>query len=196
MSRQVVLGVRVKNSSIHGTLITGQGSGPNVHIRIAIPFTEGMVASRTPARSPNLEFHRHLCFNPLPASMPGETCRQPAHWGIPDVFQSAPGIDAGRNGEHIQSTLLMNVSIRSRHRCREKRSARRTLDASYDVSIRSRHRCREKRCSADRHRSIRCFNPLPASMPGETIVGGTATACSEVSIRSRHRCREKAECAC
>src|ERR1017187_4110286 len=68
--------------------------------------------------------------------------------------------------------------------------AERTIE-SVIVSIRSRHRWREKRRCASSVLPTQCFNPLPPSMAGETDAVVDSTKGQYVSIRSRHRWREK-----
>ena len=109
---------------------------------------------------------RNQCFNPLPASMPGETVTRLTCAGA-FMFQSAPGIDAGRN--QVSDEQLIESA----------------------VSIRSRHRCREKLGSAGGCRGCFGFQSAPGIDAGRNLLVGASTASCPVSIRSRHRCREK-----
>ena len=143
-------------------------------------------------------------------------CRENrGHWATrtsATMFQSAPGIDAGRIQAGEQPGPGDFVSIRSRHRCRENLKYL-IYPHPGSVSIRSRHRCRENHRPAWIRAEIFSFNPLPASMPGESLAWAAkgimkrfqsapgidagrilhlrqVRAVASVSIRSRHRCRE------
>ena len=176
-------------------------------------------------------------FQSAPAIDGGRNFSVNTHDGV-SVFQSAPAIDGGRNNspapiaasspcfnplppsmagetrcvEHPGSRIA--VSIRSRHRWREKRlgdqspnglklfqsapaiDGGRNLSGlpsgwTTSVSIRSRHRWREKPTTRLPAHPKRCFNPLPPSMAGETFAPPLLARMKKVSIRSRHRWREK-----
>ena len=106
-------------------------------------------------------------FNPLPASRPGETSVQVRRAAArTELFQSAPGIDAGRNSSPAMDHADRRVSIRSRHRCREKHGGYRRPTAKEFQSAPGIEAGRNR--SARRSRQDRGFNPLPASRPGET----------------------------
>ena len=98
--------------------------------------------------------------------MAGETSHLLAS-AVGKWFQSAPAIDGGRNDPTSAADPGAAVSIRSRHRWREKRSGDSVLLRRL------------------------CFNPLPPSMAGETLDRVPSPLDHRVSIRSRHRWREK-----
>ena len=148
---------------------------------------------------------RHRC-----REKPTEATRRSRSW----KFQSAPGIDAGRNSEHVPGSSTDAVSIRSRHRCREKRvatphtprknkfqsapgidagrnRAATYLGAVWGVSIRSRHRCREKPEAIPLCARCHRFQSAPGIDAGRNHVRWILGQLYLVSIRSRHRCREK-----
>ena len=91
-------------------------------------------------------------FNPLPPSMAGETAYE-HRCVVFTVFQSAPAIDGGRNPLASLIIEFQSVSIRSRHRWREKPYPLELIYAKQRVSIRSRHRWREKRIVGLRKRT-------------------------------------------
>ncbi len=86
------------------------------------------------------------CFNPRPASMPGESIYCPTRDRI------------GR------------VSIHARHQCRANPNEKRAHRAASEVSIHARHQCRANPSYSGSGCSSRCFNPRPASMPGESVL--------------------------
>ena len=120
--------------------------------RLAAPWPSSFnpLPASMPGESPGwVSLAWFACFNPLPASMPGEydlddwrgtgstarhRCR--IHWRrrwlgfnpLPDRSVIRPSFE--------------DVSIRSRHRCREN-NGKPHGDRRAQVSIRSRHRCRE-----------------------------------------------------
>ena len=85
----------------------------------------------------------HRSFNPLPPSMAGETTVCGAFWYLPSFNPLPPSMA----GETTAFSLLSSASM---------------------VSIRSRHRWREKRPGEGEAHEDGCFNPLPPSMAGET----------------------------
>ena len=94
--------------------------------------------------------------------------------GSPNGRYASAGRQAVTGAAHSSGPILRHRTNRTR------------------VSIRSRHRCREKLPRVCWARSTSaCFNPLPASMPGETLRHPPIQRRCRVSIRSRHRCREK-----
>jgi len=58
-----------------------------------------------------------------------------------------------------------------------------------DVSIRTRHRCRVMHIQDSRALPFLCFNPHPASLPGDATISAFSGSLQSVSIRTRHRCR-------
>ena len=85
------------------------------------------------------------------------------------AFQSTPGNYAGRIlCENLLCKLVAGVSIHSRQLCRENPAS-----AASRISI------------------VKCFNPLPAIMPGESrLAAGLLDNSRHVSIHSRQLCRE------
>src|ERR1035441_10217526 len=73
------------------------------------------------------------------------------------------------------------------------------LCALSSVSIRSRHRCREKPRPLDPRPTLSCFNPLPASMPGETQpqqIPSYSRRCTNTCAKSAPTNRQRTETIC
>ena len=110
----------------------------------------------------------------------------------PHLFQSTPGIAAGRIKEKQIAAAISAVSIHARHCCRANRNRRPVGRSRCAVSIHARHCCRanhprvRKKASVKVFQStpgiaagrivtaaaailrLRCFNPRPALLPGES----------------------------
>ena len=82
------------------------------------------------------------------------------------------------------------VSIHARHHCRATHDNFPRQAGHLGVSIHARHHCRATplRFMSRRFCSI-CFNPRPASLPGDTRVGSSFPVIKDVSIHARHHCR-------
>ena len=157
---------------------------------LSFQSTPGITAGRTPARVwPSLRSER---FQSTPGITAGPTCQIGCQAVENTMFQSTPGITAGRTFRHgYAAASAVPVSIHARHHCR----------ANQAVHARSRN-------------AMCCFNPRPASLPGEPycakhhhrvakqfqstpgITAGRTTyaryamlGTGNVSIHARHHCR-------
>ena len=105
------------------------------------------------------------CFNPRPASLPGDPTSQRTR-RLKTMFQSAPGITAGRSRVGCYSGIALSL-FQSAPGITAGRSLRPTPQAA----------------------STQGFNPRPASLPGDPPPDARSLPAGQVSIRARHHCR-------
>ena len=144
---------------------------------------------RREIRGPLSRIRATRCFNPLPATSPGDT---PHLWRVcrSEAFQSAPGHVAGRYGLPASDDRRGRVSIRSRPRRREILSGAFVPSMASCVSIRSRPRRREI-LPPSRHTTARGrFQSAPGHVAGRYCDQPCCLCGLCVSIRSRPRRRE------
>ena len=129
------------------------------------------------------------CFNPRPASLPGESrSTKPARSG--SSFQSTPGIAAGR----IWSSLTPSSAA---WRFNPRPASLPGESAAGDDLVADGHLFHSTPGIAAgriqllerRGLGVQRFNPRPASLPGESHGRITWLAQRLVSIHARHRCR-------
>ena len=152
-------------------------------------------------------------FNPRSASLPGDPTL---------MVTSAVGLGVSIRARHHCRAIPLSacgtlelhvVSIRARHHCRAILEYVKCSTRTFGVSIRARHHCRaippEWRrpgpacCFNPRpaslpgdpprllriHAGLCCFNPRPASLPGDPPRQANQRRTTNVSIRARHHCR-------
>ena len=112
-----------------------------------------------------------MCFNPHPASLPGDASEQVAQAAALPGFNPHPASLPGDAPNRRRRYANQPVSIRTRHRCR----------VMHGVTVETRF--------------PRGFNPHPASLPGDAAYTRLTSTHPWVSIRTRHRCRVMRVCA-
>ena len=154
------------------------------------------------------------CFNPRPAFLPGDTPQPQRRTQTCRLFQSTPGISAGRYAPRAHNwstqscfnprpaflpgdttfgtdmTKVEIVSIHARHFCRAIRFDSGTRRSFFDVSIHARHFCRAIPDDRDD-----CAIPVRVSIHARHFCRAIPhsflhiSPYSRVSIHARHFCR-------
>ena len=131
--------------------------------------TPGISAGRYPGRY--WMRRRTDGFNPLPAFLPGDTRRSgiaPGGWAEVSIHSRHFCREIPQR--RLEAKVNEWVSIHSRHFCREIPPDTWTSPREQGVSIHSRHFCREILVDGLLAKAaMPCFNPLPAFLPGDTL---------------------------
>ncbi len=128
---------------------------------------------------------RPASFNPRPASRPGDALHVTAFEPVEACFNPRPASRPGDALKHAHLTRHDLVSIRARphDRAMPSGSSRRRLSLTFQSAPGlTTGRCRTKH---GKRRITTCFNPRPASRPGDARLRRQVGDDFEVSIRAR-----------
>ena len=102
-------------------------------------ITAGRLRQHRPSRTTS------TCFNPRPASLPGDSCDGAAGVGQRGGFNPRPASLPGDSQRRNAHGRVRRVSIHARHHCRATRSQLFKGQPVQGVSIHARHHCRATR---------------------------------------------------